>query len=222
MKLICETFEDVKYLKEENEAGKKNYFIEGVFLMGNETNRNGRVYPVKILENEVNRYNKEYVDKNRAFGELGHPQGPTINLERASHLIKSLKKEGNDFVGKAKILDTPYGKIVQNLIDEGAILGVSSRGMGRLLEKNGVMEVQDDFKLATAADIVADPSAHKAFVSNVMESVDWVMEAGVWAPQFIDEAKKRINNAYGSLDRSKVEEATLATWESFLSKVKSK
>ena len=222
MKLICETLEDLKYLKEENEAGKKSYFIEGVFLMGNDVNKNGRVYPVQVLEREVNRYNKEYVDKKRAFGELGHPAGPSINLERVSHIITKLQREGSDFIGKAQVLDTPYGNIVKNLIDAGAQLGVSSRGMGRLEEKNGVMEVQDDFKLATAADIVADPSAHKAFVNNVMESVDWIMEAGVWAPQFVEKAKKHINYAYGSLDRSKIEEATLATFEDFLSKLKSK
>lgn len=222
MKLICETIEDIRYLKEENETGKKSYFIEGVFLMGNETNKNGRVYPVNVLEREVERYNKEYVDKKRAFGELGHPAGPTINLERVSHLITNLKREGSDFIGKAQVLETPYGNIVKNLIDVGAQLGVSSRGMGRLEEKNGVMEVQDDFRLSTAADIVADPSAHKAFVNNVMESVDWVMDAGVWAPHFVEKAKKHINNAYGSLDRSKIEEATLATFENFLSKLKSK
>jgi hypothetical protein len=175
MKLISElTEEAVKVLVEEKE-GKKEYFIEGIFLQ-TKPNRNNRIYSMNVLEKEVARYNKEYVDRNRAYGELGHPQGPTINLERVSHMIKELKRNGDDFVGKAKIMDTPYGNIVRNLMQEGAQLGVSSRGMGSLKENSkGIMEVQDDFYLATAADIVADPSAPDAFVRGIMEGVDWVM-----------------------------------------------
>jgi len=167
MKLISELTEEVKYLVEEKTPGKKDFYIEGVFLQGDKENRNNRVYNANLLEREVQRYTNEYINKNRAFGELGHPQGPTINLERSSHIIKSLVREGSDFIGKAKVIDTPYGNIVKNLINEGAQLGVSSRGMGSLKEnKNGVMEVQDDFYLATAADIVADPSAPDAFVQG--------------------------------------------------------
>lgn len=175
MKLISElTEEAIKVLVEEKE-GKKEYFIEGIFLQ-TKPNRNNRIYSMNVLEKEVARYNKEYVDRNRAYGELGHPQGPTINLERVSHMIKELKRDGDNFVGKAKIMDTPYGNIVRNLMQEGAQLGVSSRGMGSLKENSkGIMEVQDDFYLATAADIVADPSAPDAFVRGIMEGVEWVM-----------------------------------------------
>ena len=176
MKLIAELVEDVKYLVEDKGNGKKSYFIEGIFLQGDLENRNKRMYRTETLNKEVERYNKEYVKENRAFGELGHPSGPTLNLERVSHMIKSLEKDGSNFVGRAKIMDTPYGNIVKNLMDEGAKLGVSSRGMGSLqMNKEGVMEVQDDFYLATAADIVADPSAPDAFVRGIMEGVEWVM-----------------------------------------------
>jgi hypothetical protein len=176
MKLISELVEEVRYVVEEKEAGKKDFYIEGVYLQGNIKNRNNRVYKTETLDREVNRYIKEYVEKNRAFGELGHPSGPTLNLERSSHIIKSLKREGNNFIGKAKILDTPYGNIVKNLMQEGAQLGVSSRGMGTVkTNKEGIQEVQDDFYLATAADIVADPSAPDAFVRGIMEGVEWVM-----------------------------------------------
>lgn len=176
MKLIAELVEDVKYLVEDKGNGKKNYFIEGIFLQGDIENRNKRMYRTETLSKEVERYNNEYVKENRAFGELGHPSGPTLNLERVSHMIKSLDKDGANFIGKAKIMDTPYGNIVKNLMDEGAKLGVSSRGMGSLqMNKEGVMEVQDDFFLATAADIVADPSAPDAFVRGIMEGVEWVM-----------------------------------------------
>jgi hypothetical protein len=178
MKLIKEHTEEVKYLVEEKLGKGKEYFIEGVFLQSNLKNRNGRVYPTEILDKEVKRYNEEYVTKNRAFGELGHPDSPTINLDRVSHMIKSLRREGDNFIGKAKIMDTPYGKIVKSLIDEGATLGVSSRGMGSLAQKGGVSMVQNDFTLATAADIVADPSAPNAFVEGVMESKEWVMVDG--------------------------------------------
>jgi hypothetical protein len=178
IKLIKEHTEEVKLIVEDSKNGTgKNYFIEGVFLQANLKNRNGRMYPKEILEKEVSRYNKEYITKNRAFGELGHPDTPSINLDRVSHMIKSLKLEGDNFVGKAKIMDTPYGKIVKSLIDEGAQLGVSSRGMGSLVQKNGMNLVQDDFMLATAADIVADPSAPDAFVEGVMEGAEWVYNA---------------------------------------------
>ena len=178
MKLIKEHIEEVKLIVEAKDNGKaKDYYIEGVYLQSNLKNRNGRMYPKEIMEKEVDRYTKEYINKNRAYGELGHPDSPTINLDRVSHMIKSLKREGNNWVGKAKILDTPYGKIVKSLIDEGAQLGVSSRGLGSLVQKDGVNLVQDDFMLATAADIVADPSAPDAFVEGVMEGKEWVFNA---------------------------------------------
>ena len=177
MKLICEILDQkLSLVKEAKEDGRKNYFIEGVFLMGDKPNKNGRIYESKILAKEVARYTKELIETNRAYGELGHPAGPSINLDRVSHMIKSLRQEGSDFIGKAKITDTPMGNIVMNLLDEGANLGVSSRGMGTLKSNGGIMEVQDDFMLATAADIVADPSAHKAFVRGVMENTEWVYD----------------------------------------------
>lgn len=178
MKLIKEHTEEVKLIVEANKSGTgKEYFIEGVFLQSNLKNRNGRVYPREIMEKEVKRYNDEYITKNRAFGELGHPDSPSINLDRVSHMIKSLKMDGDNWIGRAKIMDTPYGKIVKSLIDEGAQLGVSSRGLGSLVQKNGVNLVQDDFMLATAADIVADPSAPDAFVEGIMEGAEWVYNA---------------------------------------------
>lgn len=178
MRLIKEHIEEVKLIVEATEGGKgKNYFIEGIFLQSDITNRNNRRYPTNIMQKEVDRYNKEYITKNRAYGELGHPDSPTINLDRVSHMIKSLKMEGNNFVGKAKVLDTPYGKIVKSLIDEGAQLGVSSRGLGSIVQKDGVNLVQDDFMLSTAADIVADPSAPDAFVEGVMEGKEWIYNA---------------------------------------------
>jgi len=180
MKLISEvTFNDIAPVITEAKDGKgKDYFIEGIFMQGGIKNRNGRMYPMETLAKEVNRYNDTFVKTNRAYGELGHPDGPTINLERVSHMIKDLKQEGNDFVGKAKIMDTPYGKIVKSLIDEGAQLGVSSRGMGSLQQNSdGINEVQGDFQLATAGDIVADPSAPNAFVNGVMEGVEWIYDA---------------------------------------------
>ncbi len=206
MKLISELVEQVNVLVEEKESGKKDFFIEGVFLQGNLKNRNGRVYPMEILDKEVKRYNEEYIDKNRAYGELGHPQGPTINLERVSHMIKDLRREGTNYVGRAKIMDTPYGNIVKNLMHEGAQLGVSSRGMGSLKENNkGVMEVQDDFYLATAADIVADPSAPDAFVRGIMEGVEWVWDNGVLKAQTIEEMKAEIVKASSkNLEATKV------------------
>lgn len=218
MKLIKEHTEVVNYLIEEDkETGKKNYNIEGVFLQSEIKNRNGRVYPVEILDKEVKRYVKENVKKNRAYGELGHPDSPTINLDRVSHMIKSLKLEGKDFVGKAKIMDTPYGKIVKSLIDEGASLGVSSRGMGSLkTTKDGTSEVQKDFMLATAADIVADPSAPDAFVRGVMEGKEWMFVDGKFVEQDIDAVKSSITKA----TRSQLEEAKLFAFAKFLKAIK--
>lgn len=213
MKLISELVEEVKYLVEEKESGKKDFYIEGVFLQGNLKNRNNRVYRTETLDKEVQRYSKEYVEKNRAFGELGHPSGPTINLERASHIIKKLTREGDNFIGKAKILDTPYGEIVKNLMREGAQLGVSSRGMGTLKEnRNGVMEVQDDFYLATAADIVADPSAPDAFVRGIMEGVEWVWDNGVLKAQKIEEMRDTIRKT----PTIRLQEEKLKVFQEFL------
>lgn len=177
MKLITEVFEDLKTITEAREDGKKNVFIEGVFLQGGIKNRNGRMYPVETLAKEVERYNESYVKSGRALGELGHPEGPQINLDRVSHLITNLRQEGNNFIGKAKLMDTPFGNIAKGLVSEGVKLGVSSRGMGSLkLNKEGINEVQNDFYLATAADIVADPSAPDAFVNGIMEGVEWIWE----------------------------------------------
>ena len=218
MKLIKEHTETVNYLIEEDkETGQKNYNLEGVFLQADIKNRNGRIYPVDILDKEVKRYMKENVKKNRAYGELGHPDSPTINLDRVSHMIKDLKLEGKNFVGKAKIMDTPYGKIVKSLIDEGASLGVSSRGMGSLkTTKDGSSEVQKDFMLATAADIVADPSAPDAFVRGVMEGKEWMFVDGKFVEQDIDAVKSSITKA----TRSQLEEAKLFAFAKFLKAIK--
>ena len=193
MKLISEHIEDVEYITEEKDNGEKTYKIKGVFMQSEVKNRNGRVYPFPVLEKEVTRYNKDYVNENRAFGELGHPDGPTVNLERASHMITSLKPEGKNFVGQATILKTPMGRIVENLMDAGGKLGVSSRGMGSLEQKNGANYVKDDFYLATAADIVADPSAPNAFVEGIMEGKEWVWNNGALVEEELIRMKKRIN-----------------------------
>mgnify|MGYP003121969842 FL=1 len=214
MKLITEINESIEYIVEEKN-GKKSMHINGVFMMGETKNRNGRVYPHDILMNEVKRYNTEYVDKNRAFGELGHPEGPTINLERVSHMIKELKPDGNNVIGKAKIMDTPYGNIVKNLIDEGAKLGVSSRGMGSLEERGGTNYVKDDFYLATAADIVADPSAPDAFVEGIMEGKEWVWDNGVIKEAIISNMKRNIVKA----PSKNLDETKLRAFNSFLSKL---
>jgi len=204
MKLITELNEDVKYLVEERE-GKKQYYIEGIIMQGNITNRNGRMYRIETLEREAKRYNEQYVSKNRAYGELGHPSGPTINLERACIMFKSLRRENNNIVGKAKVLDTPMGQIVKGLIHEGASLGISSRGMGSVKEtKEGVMEVQDDYYLATAGDIVADPSAPDAFVRGIMEGVEWVWDNGILKAQKLEQYKEAINRGA----RQKISEET--------------
>jgi len=194
MKLIKELNEDLQFIVEENEeTGKKNLYIEGVFLQSNLQNRNGRVYPREIMQREVDRYMKEQVATKRAYGELGHPEGPSINLDRVSHMITSLREDGNNWIGKAKILDTPMGNIAQSLIKEGAGLGVSSRGLGSLKENSeGINEVQDDFMLATAADIVADPSAPDAYVQGIMEGREWVYVKGVWQEREIEETQQFI------------------------------
>ena len=179
MKLISEHLDDIEFITEDDAEGKKNYRIKGVFMEADIKNRNNRMYPMAVLEKEVKRYNREYIQQKRAFGELGHPDGPTVNLERVSHMITKLYPDGKQFVGEAKIMDTPYGKIVKNLIDEGAKLGVSSRGMGSLEPRRDMHVVKDDFYLATAADIVADPSAPNAFVEGIMENKEWIWDNGV-------------------------------------------
>ena len=193
VKLISEQVQDVEYITEEKEDGKKNYKIKGVFMQADIKNRNGRVYPMEILQKEVKRYNKQYINEKRAFGELGHPDGPTVNLERASHMITGLYPDGKNFIGEAKILSTPMGNIVKNLMDEGAKLGVSSRGMGSLSQKNGANYVGKDFYLATAADIVADPSAPNAFVEGIMEGKEWVWDNGTLIESELVRMKERIN-----------------------------
>jgi hypothetical protein len=199
MKLICEVHEELKVITEANEVtGEKNFFLEGILMQGNLQNKNGRVYPTAILAKEVGRYNREFVEQNRAYGELGHPTGPTINLERVSHMVKELRQEGDNFVGKVKIMDTPYGNIVKNLMKEGAKLGFSSRGMGSLIKKNGIMEVQNDFYLATAADIVADPSAPHALAQGIMEGKEWIWNNGVLIEKDVKQIKQEIEEGYSS------------------------
>ena len=193
MKLISEQIQDIEYICEEKEDGGKNYKIKGIFMQADIKNRNGRVYPQGILQKEVERYNQKYINEKRAFGELGHPEGPTVNLERASHMITSLTPDGKNFIGEAKIIETPMGKIVKSLMDEGAKLGVSSRGMGSLEQKNGANYVRDDFYLATAADIVADPSAPNAFVQGIMEGKEWVWNHGSIIEAELTLMKERIN-----------------------------
>jgi len=212
MKLITETIENIEVLTEQNANGKKDYKIKGIFMQADIKNRNGRVYPVQTLAKEVKRYNEQFINKKRAFGELGHPDGPTVNLERVSHMITSLKPEGKNFVGEAKIMDTPYGKIVKNLIDEGAQLGVSSRGMGSIQGST----VGKDFYLATAADIVADPSAPDAFVEGIMEGKEWVWDNGVLKSMEVEKYKQEIENTR----RAELAEAKASIFNDFLSKLK--
>jgi len=214
MKLISEEIQNAEYLVEDN-GGKKSYKIRGIFLQSDLKNRNGRVYPKQVLEQEVSRYNREFINKKRAFGELGHPDGPTVNLERVSHMITSLTPDGKNFVGEAKIMDTPYGKIVKGLIDEGAQLGVSSRGMGSIIQRNGANYVKDDFYLATAADIVADPSAPDAFVEGIMESKEWVWDNGKLVEKDIEAWKRQIRET----KQRKLDEVKLKVFESFLGKL---
>ena len=214
MKLITEEVSRVKFIVE-GKGAKKKMYIEGVFLQGEIKNRNGRMYPLQTLAKEVGRYNESFVSKGRALGELGHPDGPTVNLDRVSHKITSLRQEGNNFVGKAQLLSTPMGKIAQNLIGEGVTLGVSSRGVGSLKEDlHGCKVVGEDFMLATAADIVADPSAPDAFVSGIMEGKEWVWEGGILREALAEKTQKRINTL---VDQRKLEEHKLNLFNDFLS-----
>lgn len=216
MKLICEEIENAKFLTETNDKGKKQYFIEGIFLQANIVNRNGRKYSSEILEREVDRYTRDYINTNRASGELGHPNGPIINLDRVSHKIVSLKKEGDNFIGKAMLtrVDTPGspGNVAMGLMEDGLQLGVSSRGMGSLKEKNGINEVQDDFYLATAADLVADPSAPDAFVQGILEGREWCWEGGIIREQRADEYKKIIEKS----SAKEIEIKKIKMFESFI------
>lgn len=214
MKLIKEDLVEVRYLVE-TVNGKQEHFIEGIFMQAEKKNRNGRVYPKDTLSKEAERYNREYVQKNRAFGELGHPDSPTINLDRVSHMITKLYPDGNNFIGKAKILDTPNGKIVKSLLDGGATLGVSTRGVGSLKPQNGYQVVQDDFHLATAADIVADPSAPDAFVRGIMEGKEWILDGTGWKEIDYDYAKKQIQGA----SQNEIEDVALRLFENFMSKL---
>jgi len=212
MKLIREEIETAKVTITEGKNGKKSHFIEGVFLQGEIKNRNGRMYPISTLQREAHNYNEKYITKGRALGELGHPDGPTINLDRVSHLITSLKQEGNNYVGKARLLDTPMGNIAKNLIDEGVKLGVSSRGLGTIRERDGVKVVMDDFMLATAADIVAAPSAPDAFVNGIMEGKEWIYNNGAVQEQTVEQIKKRIDNAA----LNQMEEVKLSAFNQYL------
>ena len=214
MKLIKEISQDLRFLTESTESGKKGFYIEGIFMQADKENKNGRIYPKRVMESELNRY-QTLIKEKRSLGELGHPPNPTINLDKVSHLITNLRFEGSDIVGKAKILDTPMGKIAQNFIEEGVGLGVSSRGLGSLKEKNGVNEVQDDFHLATV-DIVADPSAPDAFVQGIMESAEWILENGVWKSVQIEQAQNTIKKA----TKSNLQEAKLRIFQQFLSGIK--
>ena len=193
IKLISEAVEEVEYITEDKEGGGKNYKIKGIFLQADIKNRNGRVYPMEVLEKEVNRYNKKFINEKRAYGELGHPEGPTVNLERVSHMVTELYPDGKNFIGEAKIMGTPMGEIVKNIMEEGGKLGVSSRGMGSLDQKNGANYVRDDFYLATAADIVADPSAPNAFVEGIMEGKEWVWNNGALLEAELVELKRKFD-----------------------------
>ena len=217
MKLIREINEQVEFITESSidESGKKSLFITGPFLQTEVKNRNGRIYKRDTMLNEVKRYTEQYVNKNRAYGELGHPDTPTINLDRVSHMIVDLKQEGNDWIGKAKILDTPMGNIARNLIEGGGQLGVSSRGMGSLKQENGANVVQDDFYLATAADIVADPSAPDAFVRGIMENKEWMLVGGVWTAMDLEVAQKQIRKA----TRNEIESVSLQIFENFIKRL---
>ena len=214
MKLISE-FNDYSVspvIVEGKEDGKKDYFIEGIFMQSEIKNRNGRIYPKEVIQKEVKRYNKEFVEQDRAFGELGHPEGPTINLDKVSHMITKLEEDGNNFVGRAKILSTPNGQIVKNLIDDGAKLGVSSRGLGSLESKGNAQYVKDDFQLATAGDIVADPSAPEAFVNGIMEGTEWVYESGILKARDIEDMQNEMRSA----KLNQLEETKLKLWKRFV------
>jgi hypothetical protein len=217
MKLISEEVLEVQYLVEnDKENGKKSFHIQGIFMQADQKNKNGRVYPFATLNKEVERYNKEYVTKNRAYGELGHPDNPTINLDRVSHMITKLYPDGNNFIGKAKIVDTPMGNIVKGLLDSGASLGVSTRGVGSLKPYNGYQLVQDDYKLATAADIVADPSAPCAFVNGIMENVSWFYDGANWKmAELSEQTKKKIR----TVSKRELESVALKLFENYISKI---
>ena len=217
MKLITEIFEQNSIIVEENLGKGKQYFIEGIFLQSELKNRNGRVYPEATMDKEVKRYTEEYINKNRAYGELGHPDTPSINLDRVSHMITSLKKDGTNYIGRAKILDTPMGKIAKGLLDGGANLGVSSRALGSLkTNRDGVQVVQDDFMLSTAADIVADPSAPNAFVQGIMEGREWVFVDGKYVERQIEEAKNLIKKT----SSKQLNEMSIKAFQDFLAKIK--
>lgn len=197
----------------EESTGKKSYYIEGIFMQGDKENRNKRLYPTSVIAEQLQEYSQNFIEKKRAFGELGHPQGPTVNLERVSHMITQIRQEGSNFIGKAKVLDTPYGQIVKNFIDEGALLGVSSRGLGSVKSnRNGISEVQGDFKLSTV-DIVADPSAPDAFVEGIMENYDWYYENGVLRSQQIEEIRKEVK---GAKSKRELQEKKIQIFEQFL------
>lgn len=214
MKLITELVEDVQLVSEAKETGGKDYYIEGIFLQADIKNRNGRMYPVDVLESEVARYNREVISKNRAFGELGHPSGPSINLDRVSHIITELYRDGKNFIGKARLSKTPMGEIARGIMESGGQLGVSSRAMGSLKEERGVMVVQKDLRLSTAADIVADPSAPDAFVNGIMEGVEWIYDPvkDTWLEQKLHETKKRLRG----MSMSQIEEQRFALLEDYL------
>ena len=211
MKLISE-YNEAKPLIESKDNGKKDYFIEGVFMQADIKNRNGRVYPKEIMDKEVKRYIKEFVNEQRAFGELGHPEGPTINLDKVSHMITELNEDGTNWVGKAKILSTPNGEIVKNLIDDGAKLGVSSRGLGSLEQKSDAQYVKSDFQLATAGDIVADPSAPDAFVDGIMEGVEWIMDNGILKRQEMEDMREVLKKE----KQARLEETKINLWKEFV------
>ncbi len=219
MKLISEHVESVKYIVEEKEGGK-DYYIQGIFMQAEQANRNNRKYKLPVMEREVKRYVTEYIQTNRAVGELGHPNGPSINLDRISHKIVALEQDGNNFIGKAKIVDTPMGKIARSLLESGVQLGVSSRGMGSMKEISGIMEVQDDFFLATPADIVADPSAPDAFVQGIMEGVEWIMDvdSGVYRKVMIERAEK-VQKEIKTMTARQVDEQKLNMFESFINSI---
>lgn len=214
MKLITELVEEIQLVTEAKESGGKDYYIEGIFLQADIKNKNGRLYPVEVLENEVSRYTREVISKNRAFGELGHPSGPSINLDRVSHIITELKRDGKNFIGKAKISKTPMGEIARGIMESGGQLGVSSRAMGSLKEEKGVMVVQKDLRLSTAADIVADPSAPEAFVKGIMENVEWIYDPvnGTWLEEKLHDTKKSIHK----MSKSQLVEARVSIFEDYI------
>ena len=213
VRLFSEAVEEVEYITEDKENGGKNYKIRGIFLQADVKNRNGRIYPLEVLEREVNKYNKNFIEQKRAYGELGHPDGPTVNLERVSHLTESLEQDGKNFIGEAKIMKTPMGEIVKSLMDEGCKLGVSSRGMGSLQQKGGANYVKDDFYLATAADIVADPSAPAAFVNGIMEGKEWVWDNGILDERHVARIEKQMKIT----SQKQLDEVQLKAFDQFMS-----